>query len=212
MGKTFAEKILASKAGLSEVQPGQIVTVEPDIIMSHDNSAAISKTFAKIEVEKVWNPDKIVIVLDHVVPAANETHAKNHQTIREFVAKQSIKHFHDIGIGVCHEVLPEKGHVVPGTLILGSDSHTTTYGAFGAFAAGIGRSETAAIWATGKLWLKRAEIISLIEDSGGEFSKAINKKTTHLVAADPDANTKKLKDARAKEIKIVGEDIIKNFE
>lgn len=162
MGKTFAEKILASKAGLSEVQPGQIVTVEPDIIMSHDNSAAISKTFAKIGVERVWNPDRIVIVLDHVVPAADETHAKNHQTIREFVASQGIKRFHDIGIGICHEVLPEKGHVVPGTLILGSDSHTTTYGAFGAFAAGIGRSETAAIWATGKLWLKVPDTFKIV--------------------------------------------------
>ena len=114
MGKTFAEKILASKAGLSEVQAGQIVTVEPDIIMSHDNSAAISKTFAKIGVERVWNPDKIVIVLDHVVPAADETHAKNHQTIREFVASQSIKRFHDIGIGTVsytHLTLPTTPYV-----------------------------------------------------------------------------------------------------
>lgn len=162
MGKTFAEKILASKAGLAEVRPGQIVTVEPDMIMSHDNSAAISKTFAKIGVEKVWNPDKIVIVLDHVVPAADETHARNHKAIREFVASQKIKHFHDIGIGICHEVMPEKGYVVPGTLILGSDSHTTTYGAFGAFAAGIGRSETAAIWATGHLWLKVADSFKIV--------------------------------------------------
>jgi 3-isopropylmalate/(R)-2-methylmalate dehydratase large subunit len=162
MGKTFAEKILAMKAGVSEVRPGQIVTVEPDIIMSHDNSAAISKTFAKIGVEKVWNPDKIVIVLDHVVPAADETHARNHQAIREFVAKQGIKNFYDIGIGVCHEVLPEKGHVVPGTLILGSDSHTTSYGAFGTFAAGIGRSETAAIWATGQLWLKVPDSFKIV--------------------------------------------------
>ena len=153
MGFTFAEKILAQKSGRSAIRAGEIVIAEPDIIMSHDNSSAIAKTFAEIGVSKVWNPDKIVIILDHVVPAASEKHAQNHKTVREFVSAQGIKNFYDINHGICHQVFPEKGHAVPGRLILGSDSHTTTYGAFGCFAAGIGRTETAAIWATGKLWL-----------------------------------------------------------
>lgn len=157
MQQTFAEKILAKKSGQKKVKPGEIVTVEPDIIMSHDNSAAISRTFMKIGVDKVWNPEKIVIILDHVVPAASQKHAENHQIIRKFVENQKIKHFYDINTGVCHQVLPEKGHAKPGRLILGSDSHTTTYGAFGCFAAGIGRTETAAIWATGKIWLRCPE-------------------------------------------------------
>lgn len=153
MGKTFAEKILASKAGLDEVVPSQIVTVKPDYVMSHDNSAAISDKFKAIGLKKVYNPEQIVIVLDHCVPPADEKYSKNHQKIRNFVKDQELPYFFDINTGICHQVLPEKGFVFPGALILGSDSHTTTYGAFGAFSAGIGRSEAAAIWATGEMWL-----------------------------------------------------------
>ncbi len=162
MGHTFSERILAKKSGRAELQPGEIVTVEPDVILSHDNSAAISKTFAKIGVKKVWNPQKPVIILDHVVPAASEKHAQNHKTIREFVAAQGITHFYDINQGICHQVLPEKGHAVPGRLILGADSHTTTYGAFGCFASGIGRTEAAAVWATGELWLRCPETFKIV--------------------------------------------------
>jgi len=162
MDSTFAEKVLAKKAGKKRISAGEIVTVEPDIIMSHDNSAAISGTFSKIGVKKVWNPDKIVIILDHVVPAASEKHAQNHKTIREFVKAQGIPNFYDINHGICHQVLPENGHAIPGRLILGSDSHTTTYGAFGCFAAGIGRTEAAAVWATGSLWMRCPESFRLV--------------------------------------------------
>jgi 3-isopropylmalate/(R)-2-methylmalate dehydratase large subunit len=161
MSMTFAEKILAQKAGKDSTVPHEIVTISPDKILSHDNSAAIAGIFRKIGVEKIVNPDKIVIILDHCVPAATEKYALNHKEIREFVEKQNIKHFYEINSGICHQVLPEKGHALPGTLILGSDSHTTTYGAFGAFAAGIGRSEAAVIWATGKLWLRVPETIRI---------------------------------------------------
>jgi 3-isopropylmalate/(R)-2-methylmalate dehydratase large subunit len=171
VGETFAEKVLAQKARLKTVRPGEIITAQPDIVMSHDNSAAILRTFQKIGVERVWNPKKIVIVLDHVVPAADETHAKNHKLIREFVQQQKIEHFFDINTGICHQVLPEKGFARPGFLILGSDSHTTTYGAFGAFAAGIGRSETAAIWATGELWLRVPESFKI--EITGRFAKSV---------------------------------------
>ncbi len=153
MSGTLSEKILARKAGLDEVRPGQIVTVTPDLLLTHDNTAAISGKFAQLGVEKVWDPHRLVIVLDHVVPAADEKTASNHKIIREFVRHQGVKKFYDVGVGICHQVVPERGHVVPGSLVLGSDSHTTTYGALGAFSTGIGRSEAAAIWATGKIWL-----------------------------------------------------------
>jgi 3-isopropylmalate/(R)-2-methylmalate dehydratase large subunit len=153
MGQTFAEKILAQKAGLKQVEPGQIVTVQPDKLLTHDNTAAIAKIFHEIGVKKVARPEISVIVLDHVVPAATEAHAKNHQQIRRFVAEQGIESFYDVGEGICHQVLPEQGHALPGYLIVGSDSHTPTHGAFGAFAAGIGRTEAAAVMATGEIWL-----------------------------------------------------------
>jgi 3-isopropylmalate/(R)-2-methylmalate dehydratase large subunit len=153
MGQTFAEKILAQKAGLKEVEPGQIVTVQPDKLLTHDNTAAIAKIFHEIGVKRLARPEISVIVLDHVVPAATEAHAKNHQQIRRFVSEQGIESFYDVGEGICHQVLPEKGHALPGYLIVGSDSHTPTHGAFGAFAAGIGRTEAAAVMATGEIWL-----------------------------------------------------------
>ncbi|MGQ9626271.1 MAG: 3-isopropylmalate dehydratase large subunit [Anaerolineae bacterium] len=157
MGLTFAEKILARKAGLKEVVPGQIVTVRPDKLLTHDNTAAIAKHFRKMGVDKVRHPEMNVIVLDHVVPAADETHAINHKEARKFASEQGIAHFYDVGEGICHQVLPEKGHAFPGSLIVGSDSHTTTYGAFGAFAVGIGRTEAAAVMATGEIWLRVPE-------------------------------------------------------
>lgn len=153
MGLTFVEKILARKAGLDTVEPGQIVTVQPDKLLTHDNTAAIAKIFREIGTERVARPEISVIVLDHVVPAATEGHARNHQQIRSFVKEQGIANFYDIGEGICHQVLPEKGHALPGCLIVGSDSHTPTHGAFGAFAAGIGRTEAAAVMATGEIWL-----------------------------------------------------------
>ncbi|HDM90954.1 MAG TPA: 3-isopropylmalate dehydratase large subunit [candidate division WOR-3 bacterium] len=163
MGKTFSEKILSLKSGV-DARAGQIVTVSPDYVMSHDNSAAILKTFKKLGVEKVKYPERAVIVLDHTVPPSTETYALHHKEIREFVREQGIENFFDINTegGICHQVLPEKGFALPGKLILGADSHTTTYGAFGAFSAGIGRSEVAAIWATGELWLRVPETIKVV--------------------------------------------------
>ncbi|MCD6502234.1 3-isopropylmalate dehydratase large subunit [bacterium] len=157
MGKTIAEKILAKNAGLDGVVPGQIVTSRPDIVLSHDNSAAIIGHFEKLGVKRMAIPERAAIVLDHVAPAATETYAANHKKIRQFVAEQGITHFYDIGRGICHQVLPEEGLSLPGKVVLGADSHTTTHGAFGAFAAGIGRSEVAVLWATGELWLRVPE-------------------------------------------------------
>lgn len=164
MGQTFSEKILGAKAGKT-VKAGEIVTVSPDYILSHDNSAAIIQEFRKLSIERVKCAEKIVIVLDHVVPASTEKYAQNHKDIREFVKEQGIPHFFDVFHGICHQVFSENGFALPGKLILGADSHTTSYGAFGAFSAGIGRSEAASVWATDEIWLKVPETIR-IEISG----------------------------------------------
>lgn len=161
MGQTLIEKIIARASGKSEVKKGEIVFVTPHRILSHDNSAAISKIFKQTGAKKVWDPERIFIALDHAVPPPDERKALNHKVIRNFVKEQEIKYFYDCGIGICHQVLPEYGHVVPGKIILGSDSHTTTHGAFGAAGIPIGRTETASVWAIGKTWLKVPETIKI---------------------------------------------------
>jgi 3-isopropylmalate dehydratase large subunit len=161
MPKTFVEKLMSRKAG-NDVSAGAIVSVEPDYVMSHDNAAAIANTFKKIGVSKIKYPHRVVIILDHEVPAPKESSAINHKEIRQFVAEQRIPHFYDINHGICHQVFVDEGFAMPGKLIVGSDSHTTTYGALGAFSAGIGRSEAAAIWATGELWFQVPETIKII--------------------------------------------------
>ncbi len=171
MGMTLTEKILAKKAGKKTLEKGEIVTLEPTWVMSHDNSAAILLKFKKTGVKNVWNPRKIVIILDHTVPAPTAEYANNHKSIREFVKEQGIENFWDINTGICHQVMAEKGYDLPSSVIVGADSHTTTPGAFGAFSAGIGRSEVAAIWATGKIWLKVPESYEIIVN--GNFPKGV---------------------------------------
>lgn len=177
MGATFSEKILSRKSG-RPARAGEVVTVSPDAVLSHDNSAAILQEFRKLGVERVWAPEKLVIVLDHIVPAADEKYARNHKAVREFVAAQGIPNFYDINAGICHQVLPERGFALPGRVIVGSDSHTTSYGAFGAFAAGIGRTETASIWATGEIWLRVPETIRI--DLAGAFPPGVSAKDLSL--------------------------------
>ncbi len=178
MGKTLSEKILALKSGKGSVSAGEIVVARPDYVLSHDNAAAISKTFAKIGTDKVEIPSHIVIILDHVIPASDAKNAENHKTIRAFVEKHKIPNFYDINYGICHQVLCEQGFALPGKLILGSDSHTNTYGAFGAFAAGIGRTEVAALWATGRIWLRVPETMKIILK--GKFRKGVDSKDLAL--------------------------------
>jgi homoaconitate hydratase family protein len=178
VGKTLTEKVLGRKAG-KDVQAGEVITVSPDYVLSHDNSAAIIQEFRKLGVGKVKAPGKIVIVLDHIVPAADEKYAQNHKSIREFVAEQGIPNFFDINAGICHQVLPERGFALPGQVIVGSDSHTPSYGALGAFATGIGRTETACTWATDEIWLRVPETMR-IDLSGrlrpGVFAKDLSLK------------------------------------
>jgi homoaconitate hydratase family protein len=155
MAQTFAEKLLARKAGLEHVEPGQIVTVRPDRLLSHDNTAAIiAKISEDLDRFGACDPETHVIVLDHVVPASSEKAADNHKIIREYVRTRGIRHFYDVGEGICHQVMVEKGLALPGALIVGSDSHTCTYGALGAFATGIDRTEAAALILTGEMWFK----------------------------------------------------------
>ncbi len=162
MGFTFAEKALARGAGLSSVVAGQIVDVSPDVAMSHDNTAAIYQTFKKLGVTKVKYPERLAITLDHAVPAPTTQHAQNHAEVRQFVKEQGVTTFFEVGRGICHQVHSEEGVVLPGEVILGSDSHTTHFGWLGAFGAGVGRSEMAAIWATGELWLRVPESMKVV--------------------------------------------------
>jgi homoaconitate hydratase family protein len=161
MGQTLIEKIIARASGKSKVSRGEIVFVTPHRILSHDNSAAISNIFKETGAKRVWDPGRIFIALDHAVPPSDEKKALNHKLIRDFVREQGIKHFYDCGTGICHQVLPEFGQVVPGVIILGSDSHTTTHGAFAAAGIAIGRTETASVWAIGQMWLKVPETIKI---------------------------------------------------
>lgn len=160
---TFAEKILAQYAGENKVEPGQIVSIKPDHLLMHDNAAPIiSKIQPELNEYGIFNKDLPIIVLDHVIPAAAEKHALQHKQIREFVKKYKIQHFFDVGYGVCHQIIIEKGLAMPGTILLGSDSHTCSYGAVGAFSSGIDRTEAAALLLTGETWLKVPQSIKII--------------------------------------------------
>ncbi len=152
--QTFAQKALAQAAGQASVAVSEILDVEPHVILSHDNTAAIRRTWSQFGQPRVLHPERLAITLDHAVPAPTPVHAQNHREIRQFVREQGIRHFFEAGRGICHQVLSEEVIVRPGQVILGADSHTPHFGWLGAFGAGIGRSEVAALWATGKLWLK----------------------------------------------------------
>ncbi len=160
--QTFAQKALARAAGLPTVEVGQVVDARPDIVLSHDNTAAIREIWLEFGRERVLIPERMAITLDHAVPAPTTKHAQNHAEIRAFVEEQGIAHFFEVGRGICHQVFSEEALVLPGQLILGSDSHTSHFGWLGAFGAGIGRSEVAVLWATGELWLRVPESMQIV--------------------------------------------------
>ena len=172
---TLAEKILARASGRERVWPDQIVVARVDLAMSHENADLVRKSFLEIGLARVWDPSKIVIVFDHRIPAESEKTATTHKAVREFVAAQGIEHFYDVGRGgICHQVLPENGHVRPGMVLVGTDSHTTTHGAFGAFATGIGATEMAGVWAEGALWFKVPSTLRI--EVEGEFRQWVSAK------------------------------------
>ncbi|MBE6493612.1 MAG: 3-isopropylmalate dehydratase large subunit [Methanosphaera stadtmanae] len=150
----ITEKILAKASGKTEVSPDDIINANVDLAMSHDGTSPPTiKVFEKIA-DKVWDPEKIVLVFDHNVPANTMGSAEFQQVVREFGKKQKIPNMYIQGEGICHQVLPEKGHVKPSTVIVGADSHTCTYGAFGAFSTGLGATDLAMVYATGQNWFK----------------------------------------------------------
>ena len=160
MGRTLAEKILARAAGQERVQPGEFVTAQIDLAMTHDIFAAdVFGHLVAAGVERLFDPERVVVVLDHLVPAPSEAAASSHRKIREYADQFGVRHLYEAGRGICHQLLPEQGHVVPGALVVGTDSHTTTHGALAAAGAGIGTSEMAYVLATGRLWFRVPETI-----------------------------------------------------
>lgn len=156
----ISEKILARASGRERVHPGEIVKAKVDVALMPDLTAILSfRAMTETGRERVWDPDKIVLILDHVAPASTLKAASVHRELRRIAKEQSIANFYDVDAGVCHQVLPEKGHVRPGMLVVGADSHTCTHGAFGAFATGVGSTDMGAVLATGKIWLKVPETI-----------------------------------------------------
>jgi len=178
MSQTFAEKILAKKAHLPKTVPGQIVEVRPDVVLSHDNTAPIFGIFQRMGGKKVFDPGMHAIIIDHATPAPTTKHAENHRIIREFVKDQGIKNFYDVGRGICHQILVESGLALPGELVLGSDSHTPHAGVMGAFAAGIGRTEMASIWAIGEIWLRVPESLKITVN--GQLGEGVTSKDLAL--------------------------------
>jgi 3-isopropylmalate/(R)-2-methylmalate dehydratase large subunit len=159
MGMTTVEKILARACGRERVRAGDVVEPRVDLAMSHENAALVLNQFNEIYKDtglppKIWDPDRVAIIFDHRVPAESAKTASNQKRVREFVAQQGIRKFHDIRGdegGICHQILPENGYVLPGSVVVGTDSHTTSHGALGAFAFGLGATEMASIWALGRV-------------------------------------------------------------
>ncbi len=157
MGMTIVEKILARATGRDSVKPGDVLEPAVDVAMSHENAALVINQFDEVFKgtgleQKVWDPNKIAIILDHRVPAESAKTATNQKKIRNFVKSNRITKFHDVRSdqgGICHQILAENGYVKPGYVVVGTDSHTTTHGAFGAFAFGIGATEMASVWSLG---------------------------------------------------------------
>jgi 3-isopropylmalate/(R)-2-methylmalate dehydratase large subunit len=156
---TVVEKILAKASGVPSVKVGDVVEPRVDVAMSHENAALVINQFNEVYKEtgltpKVWDPSKIVIIFDHRVPAESSKTATNQKKIREFVEKQAIPNFHDVRGdqgGICHQILPENGYIRPGLVVVGTDSHTTSHGALGAFSFGIGATEMASVWTLGRV-------------------------------------------------------------
>jgi 3-isopropylmalate/(R)-2-methylmalate dehydratase large subunit len=159
MSMTVVEKILARASGLAAVKPGDVVEPKVDLAMSHENAALVINQFLEIYegttlTPRIWDPDRVAVIFDHRVPAESPKTASNQKKVREFVGAQRVAKFHDIRGdtgGICHQILPESGYVRPGSVVVGTDSHTTSHGALGAFAFGIGATEMASVWALGSV-------------------------------------------------------------
>lgn len=189
MSMTITEKILAKHSGKESVKPGDMIDADIDIVMCHDvTTPAAIKMLQEKGMDKVFDPDKIVVTPDHFVPNKDIKSAELAKRLRNWVLKHKIKNYYEIGKhGVCHAILPEQGHVLPGTTIICGDSHTCTHGALGAFSTGVGSTDLAAAIATGKLWFKVPETIKF-EINGklpeGVYSKDIILKIISDIGVD----------------------------
>ena len=178
MGMTITEKILAKATAKEKVTPGQLIDANIDIVMCHDVTTppAISMLQEK-GLDKVFDREKIVVTPDHFQPAKDIKSAELHKRLDEWARRHKIKHYYKLGrAGVCHALLPEQGHIRPGEVIVGADSHTCTYGAFAAFATGIGSTDLAAAIATGRLWFKVPASMKFVLNgslSPGAYSKDV---------------------------------------
>jgi 3-isopropylmalate/(R)-2-methylmalate dehydratase large subunit len=182
MGMTLAERILARAAGREQVAAGDFIVADIDLALIHDIFAAqVFDLLADVGVDGIFDPDKTVVVIDHFVPAPSAEAAAVHHRIREHVSRLGITAFYDAGEGICHQLLPERGHVRPGMLIVGTDSHTTTYGALGAAGTGIGTSEMVYALATGRLWFRVPETIRF--ELTGDLPPAVSWKDVILYLA-----------------------------
>lgn len=172
------EKILAANAGLDEVRTGQIVNCRVDIAEVNDLYLQVIKSFREVGGTRVARPEATVFVLDHYAPAPTIQSAANQKEMREFVREQGIVYLFDVNAGVCHQVMPEAGLVWPGMILVATDSHTTTHGAFGAFGTGVGATDLAAILLTGELWFRVPEIMRITLD--GRLSPGVTAKDVVL--------------------------------
>ena len=154
-------QILGRAAGREKVKPGEFIVAKVDLAEINDLYLQVLLSFKEMGGDKVWAPQKITFVMDHYAPAPTIKAAENQKKMREFAKEQGIKHFFDIDRGVCHQVMPEEGLVWPGMILVATDSHTTTHGAFGAFSTGIGATDMAAVLLTGEIWLRVPEIIKI---------------------------------------------------
>jgi 3-isopropylmalate/(R)-2-methylmalate dehydratase large subunit len=190
MAMTVAEKILARASGVPSVKAGDVVEPKIDLAMSHENAALVINQFLEVYqgtslVPKIWDPSRVSIIFDHRVPAESPKTATNQKKVREFVLGQEIAKFHDIRGdigGICHQILPENGYVRPGFVVVGTDSHTTSHGALGAFAFGIGATEMASVWALGVAL--NVEVPATIKvNVSGKFKKFVGPKDLilHLI-------------------------------
>jgi len=161
-------QILARAAGREKVNPGEFIIAKVDLAEINDLYLQVIVSFKEMGGDKVWDPQKITFVMDHYAPAPTIKAAENQKKMREFAQEQGIKHFFDINRGVCHQVMPEEGLVWPGILLVATDSHTTTHGAFGAFSTGIGATDMTAVLLTGEIWLRVPENIVLLRTNRTE--------------------------------------------
>ncbi len=176
MGMTITEKIIAAHSDVTEIRAGQFVYADVDICLGNDITAPIAiEQFETLDIDRIFNPDGIVLVPDHFTPNKDIKSAQNAKLLREFAQKHRIKNYFEVGrVGIEHALLPEKGIVVPGDLVIGADSHTCTYGAMGIFSTGVGSTDLAACYATGKVWLKVPETIKFVFN--GKLNKWVSGK------------------------------------